>query len=83
MFQGGACGATMIGSRLLGVPSGMRGQPRDLGEGDLEFVQRLRAALVDAGRLRRGSDEPSGEQIGQGRMPLPVGEQRDEQVGTA
>ena len=83
MFGSGACGATMFGSRLLGVPSGMRGQPRDLGEGDLEFVQRLRAALVDARGLRRGSDEASGEEIGQRRMSLPVGEQRDQQVGTA
>ncbi len=55
----------------------------DLCEGDLELVERLGAALVDARRLRGGADEPAGEQIRQRRVALPIGQQRHQQVGAA
>ena len=58
-------------------------QPRDLGERDLQLVERLGAALVDPRRLRGGADEPAGEQVGQRRVALPVGQQRHQQVGPA
>ncbi len=71
-----------VGDPRFRVTRGV-GEPCDLGERDLEFVDRLRAALVDPGRLRRRADEPAREQVGQRRMPLPVGQQRHEQVGTS
>ena len=58
-------------------------EPRDLGERDLQLVERLRAALVDPRRLRRRADEPPGEQVGQRRVALPVGQHRHQQIGTA
>ncbi len=67
-------GATVPSSRVC---------RRDLGERDLHLVQRLRPALVGPRRLRGRADELPGEQVGQRRMTLPVGEQRDQQVGPA
>ena len=61
--------------------SGTAGQAGDLGERDLEFVERVGPPLVDPRRLRRGADEAAGEQIGQRRMTLPVGQHRDQQIG--
>ena len=58
-------------------------EPRELGEGDLQLVERLRAALVDPRRLAGRADEAAGEQVGQRRVVLPVGQQADEQVGAA
>ena len=65
--------------RLRG--SGTAGQAGDLGERDLEFVERIGPPLVDPRRLRRGADEAACEQIGQRRMTLPVGQHRDQQIG--
>ena len=53
------------------------------GECDLELVKRLRAAFIDPRRLRRGTDEPAREQVRQRRVPLPVHQHRDQQVGAA
>ena len=58
-------------------------QPRDLGERDLQFIERLGTALVHPRCLRGGADEPAGEQVGQRRVALPVGQQRHQQVGSA
>ena len=71
-----------IGHPRLGRP-GTAGQPGDLGERDLQLVERLGSALVDPRRLRCGADEPAGEQVRQRRMTLPVGQHRDQQVGPA
>ncbi len=50
--------------RPIDMPRGFRiGQPFNLGEGNLQLVQRLFASLVYAGSLRCGADEPSGEQV--------------------
>ena len=57
-------------------------QPLDLGEGDLQLVQRVRAALVHPRGLAGGADEPAGERVAQARMVLPVGEQADQQIGS-
>ena len=61
-----ACGATIVsdacGATIVGDACGLR-QSGDLGEGDLQFVERVRPPLVHPGRLRCGSDEPSGEQV--------------------
>ena len=57
--------------------------PVELGEGDLELVEAVVAGLVDAGGLAGRPDEPPGEQVGQGRVVLPVGEEAAEQVGAA
>ena len=71
-------------SMTHGRDGAVRGrQPVDLGEGDLQFVQRLRPALVDARRLRGRADEPAGEQVRQRRVALPVGQQRHQQIGPA
>ena len=43
----------------------------------------LQAAFVDARGLRRGPDEPAGEQVRQRRMPLPVRQHRHQQVRPA
>ena len=56
---------------------------RHLLERDLQFVQRIVARLVDARRLRGGSDEQAGEQIGQRRMVVPIGQQAAQQVRPA
>ncbi len=56
---------------------------RHLVEGDLEFIELLIAAFIDSGRLTRGTDEETGEQIGEGRMVLPVGDQAAQQVRAA
>src|SRR5277367_5661452 len=53
---------------------GKRSDSVDFGERDLEFVERLGAALVHPRRLRRGADESTGEQVGQRRVPLPIGQ---------
>ena len=71
-----------IGHPRLGRPCAA-GQPGDLGERDLQLVERLGSALVDPRRLRCGADEAAGEQVGQRRMTLPVGQHRDQQVGPA
>ena len=52
-------------------------EPRQLGEGDLQLVERLGAALVHPRRLARRADEAPGEQIGQRRVVLPVRQQAD------
>ena len=76
-----------VAQRPVGDPglgcAGSVSQPVDLGERDLELIERLGAALVDPRRLRRGADEPAGEQVGQRGVALPVGQQRHQQVGTA
>ena len=58
-------------------------QALQLGEGDLELVQGFVAGLVDARRLAGRPDETAGEQVGQRRMVLPVGQQAPQQVGAA
>ena len=50
-------------------------------KGDLQFVQIVIARLVDPWRLAGRPDELAGEQVGQGRMPLPVGDQTAQQIG--
>src|ERR1700742_207032 len=54
----GPVGDPRIGCSALGK----RSDPVDFGEGDLELVERLGTALVHPRRLRRGADEPPGEQ---------------------
>ena len=44
---------------------------------------RLGPALVEARRLAGRADEATGEEVGQRRVPLPVGDQADQQVGPA
>ena len=41
------------------------------------------ARFVDARRLAGGADEHAGEQVGQGRMMLPVGDQAHQQIRPA
>ena len=50
---------------------------------DLEFIETVVAALVDARRLAGRPDEHAREQIGQRGMPLPVEHEALQQVGTA
>jgi hypothetical protein len=56
---------------------------RHLLEGDFQFVEAFVARLVDARRLAGGADEHAGEQVGQRRVVLPVGDQAAQQVGPA
>ena len=63
MSRSEACGATMSRFRGRRLTAGKRSEPRDLGERDLELVKRVRAALIDPGRLRCRADEPAGEQV--------------------
>ena len=65
--------------RLLAVAR----DPLQLGEGDLELVERLVAALVHPGRLAGGPDEASAEDVGQRRVVLPVGDQAAQEVRAA
>src|ERR1700734_718885 len=82
------CAMSVAGDVGQQMPKGPVGDPRfgwgalgkrsdsvDFGEGDLEFVERLGAALVHPRCLRRGADESTGEQVGQRRVPLPIGQQ--------
>ena len=55
----------------------------NLPEGELEFVELIVARLVDARRLARRPDAQAGEQVGQRRMVLPVGDQAAQQIGAA
>ncbi len=43
-----------------------------LPEGDLQFMQRIVARLVDPGMLAGRADEQAGEEIGERRMVEPV-----------
>ena len=56
---------------------------RDLGEGDLELVERVVAGLVDARRLAGRADEEAGEEVADRRVALPVQDQRAQEVGAA
>jgi hypothetical protein len=56
---------------------------RHLLEGDFQFVEAFVARLVDARRLAGRADEHAGEQVGQRRVVLPVGDQAHQQVGPA
>ena len=57
------------------------GEAADLLERDLHLVDRLGPALVEARGLAGRADEPAGEEVGQRRVALPVGDQADQQVG--
>ena len=50
---------------------------------DLQLVERLVARLVEPRRLARRPDEQAGEEVGERRVVLPVGDDRGEQVGAA
>ncbi len=50
-------------------------------EGDLQLVKALVAGLVHPRRLAGGTDEGAGEEIGQARVVLPVGDQAAQQIG--
>ena len=63
--------------------AGGNGQALELGEGDLELVEALVAGLVDARGLAGRADEPAGEEVGERRMVLPVGDDAAEQVRPA
>ncbi len=56
-----------VPQRAIGHPrlgrSCATGQPGDLGERDLQLVERFGPALVDPRRLRCGADEAAGEQV--------------------
>ena len=52
-----------------------------LRERDLQLVERLVARLVDARRLAGGADEQAGEEVGEGRVALPVEDDALEQIG--
>ena len=52
-------------------------------KGDLELVERVVARLVDARRLAGRADEQAGEEVGEARMMLPVGEKAAQQIGPA
>ncbi len=56
---------------------------RDLGQRQLELVELVLARLVEPGRLAGRADEQAREQIGQGRMVLPVGDQAGQQIRPA
>ncbi len=49
-------------------------------EGDLQLVERVMPGLVDARRLAGWADERTGEEVGQRRVVLPVGDQTAQQV---
>ena len=66
--------------RLARLDLGDAGQ---LGERDLDLVDRVVARLVDARRLARRADEHAGEQVAQRRMVVPVADHAGEQVGPA
>ena len=53
----------------------------DLVERDLHFIERVVTRLVDARRLAGRPDEHPREEVGQGRMVLPVGDDAAEQIG--
>ena len=55
----------------------------ELDERGLELVQRLVPALVDPRSLAGGPDEAAGEHVREGRVVLPVRDERAEQVGPA
>ena len=54
-----------------------------LSEGDLKFVQRIVARLVDSRVLTRRADEQAGEEIGKRGVVEPVAQQALQQVGPA
>ena len=54
---------------------------RDLIEGDLQFVERVRAGFIHPRMLAGGTDEQSGEEIGERRVILPEADQAAEQIG--
>jgi hypothetical protein len=53
-------------------------RPRSLPEPDIELRQPVGAELVGPGRRAVGADPPAGEEIGEGRMLLPVADERRE-----
>ena len=55
----------------------------DLRHGDLELVERVLAALVDARGLAGRADEEAREEVGHRGVPLPVQDEAAEQVGAA
>ncbi len=55
----------------------------DLGEGDLELVQRVVAAFVDARMLTGRSEEEAREEVRQRRVIVPVAKQAAQQIGPA
>ena len=57
--------------------------PFQLGEGDLDLVDLVVARLVDARRLAGRADEHAREQVAQGRVVVPIGQQADQHVGAA
>ena len=59
------------------------GDASELGERDLDLVDRVVPRLVDARRLARRADEHAGEQVAQRRMVVPVADHAGEQVGPA
>jgi hypothetical protein len=56
---------------------------RELAEGDLEFIDRIVARLVDARRLTGRADEQAREKIRQRGVVVPVTDQAAQQVGAA
>ena len=54
-----------------------------LGEGDLQLVERLGPPFVHPWRLAGGADETAAEEVAEGRVVLPVSDQRAQQVGAA
>ena len=55
----------------------------DLVEGDFEFVEGVVAGLVDTGCLGGGADEEAAEEVGEGGVIVPVGEEGAEEVRAA
>ena len=49
-------------------------------EGDLELVEALVTGLVDPRRLARRADEATGEEIGEGGMVVPVGDETGKEI---
>ena len=60
----------------IGQPGFVAGSGRQALERDRQLVQHLVAALVGARRRTARPDEPSGEEIGQTRVALPVSDER-------
>ena len=54
---------------------------RDLIEGDLQFVERVRAGFIHPRMLAGGTDEESGEEVGERGVILPEADQAAEQIG--
>jgi hypothetical protein len=52
-------------------------------EGDLQFIERIIARLVDARGLRGRADEQAGEEIGEGWVVMPIAQQTSQQVRSA